>query len=132
MSEPLVFRFPLPDKVLYANGRGHWAMKHKAKKALWDLCDLLVTGKINPSPPDDAPWDKAEISASLVVAAQMDEGNCLNRMKALEDWLTTRQYLVDDSPKHLKWISLPTQRVSRKNTPEVIITLQRVDSFRAK
>lgn len=131
MSESLVFRFPMPDRVLYANGRGHWAVKHKAKNALWAMCDLLVQGKVNPSPPK-TPWEKAEIEASLVVPAVMDEGNCLNRLKALEDWLTTRGYVVDDSPKHLRWIALPTQRVSRKNTPEVVITLHPVTSFRKK
>ena len=124
-DEYLTFTLPLPDRSFSPNGRSHWAVKHKKKNALWAMADLLVKGKINPKPPK-TPWAKSEISARLVVGALHDEGNCLNRLKPLEDWLTTRGYIVDDSPKHLKWTGLPEQRVSRKNLPEVEITLTRV------
>lgn len=124
-TEQMVFTFPMPDRVLYANGRGHWAVKHKAKKALWDMCDILVAGGIFPKPPKK-PWDKAIITGRLTLGNPMDDDNAINRTKVLTDFLVTRGYLVDDSKKHLSWGGIPEQRVSRKNTPEIELTLTRV------
>ena len=129
MSDPdvLVFTFPMPDKCLYANGRGHWATKSKAKKALWAMCDILVHGKILPKRPKK-PWNKAIVTSRMTVGAMHDEDNAINRHKPILDWLVKRGYLVDDSRKHLTWGGFPVQRVSRKNTPEIELTLVRIDS----
>lgn len=119
-SLPLVFRLPLPLNL--ANSRMHWAAKHKAQKLWAERADLLVLGQINPKPPK-APWPKATIRAEMVVGNAMDEGNSLNRLKWVEDWLVRRKYILDDRAKCLKWEGLPVQRVSRKNAPSVTITL---------
>lgn len=125
MSDQLLFTLPLPDRSFSPNGRSHWAVKHKKKNALWAMADLLVKGKINPKPPK-SPWEKATIEAHCVVGAVNDHDNMLARLKTVVDWLVTRGYLVDDKPTHLEWAGMPTQRVSRKNSPEVQIVLTRV------
>ena len=124
-DEYLTFTLPLPDRSFSPNGRSHWAVKHKKKNALWQMADLLVKGKINPKPPK-TPWQKARIEMRCVVAATNDVDNLLARTKIITDWLVTRGYIVDDKPKHLEWAGMPTQRVSRKNSPECEITLTRV------
>lgn len=125
-DDTLTFTLPLPDRSFSPNGRSHWAVKHKKKNAIWTMADMLVKGKVNPKPPKQ-PWEKATITASCVVGAVNDHDNLLGRLKVVVDWLVTRGYLVDDKPKHLQWTGMPEQRVSRKNAPEVRITLTRVD-----
>jgi hypothetical protein len=125
-DDVLVFTLPLPDRSFSPNGRSHWAVKHKKKNALWAMADLLVKGKINPKPPK-TPWNKATIRVRCVVGAINDVDNLMARLKPTCDWLVTRGYVVDDKPKHLKWEGMPEQRVSRKNSPEIEITLTRVD-----
>lgn len=126
MADPvvLVFTFPMPDNI--ANARQHWAMKHRRKNTLWGLCDVLVKGKILPMPPKDAPWTKATISSRMVVGNSMDHDNAIARHKPLLDWLVTRGYLLNDTRKCLDWTGFPAQKVSRKNLPEIEITLTKV------
>ncbi len=54
---------------------------------------------------------------------QMDVDNALRRHKWILDWLKTRGYVVDDSPKHLEWVSFPEQRVKRDGNYRVELTL---------
>ncbi len=122
--ETLVFRFPLPPNN--GNQRGHWRTRHAAHVAFRDACDLLQAGAVLPPPPAQ-PWQKAVVSASFVTYNAMDVDGSVSRCKHAIDWLVTRGYLVDDKPKHLSWAGMPDQRVSHKNTPELLITLTRVD-----
>lgn len=124
MSDIFTFNFPMPPNL--GNARMHWAVKHKKKTAFWQMADLLVAGGVFPKPPKK-PWGKAKITASCVVGAINDTDNLMARMKWIGDFLTTRGYIVDDKPKHLEWSGMPTQRVSRKNLPEVLVTLERLD-----
>ena len=123
MNDTLTFTFPMPPNL--GNARMHWAVKHKKKTAFWSMADLLLKGKVFPKPPK-TPWQKARITAHCVVGAINDTDNLMARMKWVGDWLVTRGYLVDDKPRHLEWSGMPTQRVSRKNSPECEITLTRV------
>ena len=124
-DDTLTFTFPMPDRMLYANGRAHWAVKSKVKNALWATCDRLVLGEVLPDPPK-APWTKATVRSVMTVGAMHDDDNAMNRHKPILDWLVTRGYVVDDKRKHLQWEGLPTQRVSRKNAPSIELTLTRV------
>lgn len=124
MSDILLFTMPMPDNL--ANSRMHWAVKSKRKNALWAMCDLLVKGKVLPKKPKE-PWKKAQITVHMTLGNVMDTDNAVARCKQGIDWLVTRGYLVDDKPKHLIWTGMPTQRVSRKNSPELSITLERLD-----
>lgn len=112
----------MADRTHSPNGRSHWAVKHKKKHALWAMYDVLVHGQVNPAPPK-TPFSKATIEARCVVGAVNDLDNLLARLKPTVDWLVYAGYVVDDTPKHLEWVGMPTQRVSRKNTPEVEIVL---------
>jgi hypothetical protein len=125
--DTLVFRFPMPSNLANrASGKSHWRHLHSEKKAYWRTCDTLQAGGILPPPPP-LPWAKATIASRMVLGNLMDDSNAMNRHKWVEDWLVTRGYLVDDSRKHLTWAGIPEQRVSRKNEPELEITLTRVD-----
>lgn len=125
-NETLLFTLPLPDRSFSPNGRSHWAVKHKKKNTLWLMADMLVRGRVLPKAPK-IPWAKARITAHCIVAATNDVDNLMARLKIVVDWLVTRGYIADDKPRHLEWAGMPTQRVSRKNSPEVQITLERLD-----
>jgi hypothetical protein len=122
----LVFRFPLPDEALSPNGRAPWGKKHRLKSELWDQCDLLAAGNVNPSAPA-TPWATAQMTVRLVVWNALDNDNASARLKPLRDWLKQRGYIANDSARHLIEDGYPVQRVSRKNSPSVEITLTRVD-----
>ena len=124
MPDTLTFTMPLPDNL--ANSRLHWAVKHKRKTAFWLMCDMLRKGKVFPKPPKE-PWNKAEIAVHMTLGNTMDTDNAVARCKQAIDWLVTRGYVVDDKPKHLIWAGMPTQRVSRKNAPQLDITLTRLE-----
>ena len=122
-DEVLTFTFPMP--VNLANSRMHWRVKENHRQAFYAMCDLLLKGKIFPKPPK-TPWEKSTIASRMVLGGAMDDSNAMARHKWIEDWLRDRRYIVDDNKKHLKWAGFPEQRVSRKNSPEVEITLTRV------
>lgn len=116
----LVFRFPMPANL--ANSRMHWAVKNKSRTAYWRHLDLLKHGKILPPPPK-VPFEKVVIKSEMVLGSAMDHDNAVARHKYVIDWLKKRKYIVDDGPKRLRWAGFPSQRVSRKNEPEILITL---------
>lgn len=125
MTDMLTFRFPMPPNL--ANSRMHYMAKHKSKTSHWAMCDLLAKGGLLPKKPKSAPWDKAVVASQMVVGALHDHDNAVARHKFVLDWLVKRGYLVDDSPKHLRWEGFPTQRVSRKNEPSITLTLTKVE-----
>ena len=47
--------------------------------------------------------------------AKMDQGNALNRMKWIEDWLTKRGYIIDDKETHFEYTGLAKQVIARGN-----------------
>lgn len=115
---------PLPPNL--ANSRMQWRVKHHAKNNYWQRCDnVQLLGEFGifscPSPPI-APFTKATGAATLYVHQVMDEGNALNRLKWLEDWLVTRGYLEDDKPGCWRWVALPEQQIDRMN-PRVEISI---------
>ena len=112
---------PLPPNI--ANGsHGHWATRHKAKLAYWRECDMRAVANLIPGSPA-APPQRARIAVTLYLWAHMDDSNVMRRLKWVEDWLTTRGYIVDDSRKHLEYAGLPAQVIDRKN-PRVELTIE--------
>ena len=116
-------KFVLPLPLNLANSRIFWAKKHKLKLAYWlVLDDLQMVGKVPPPPQE--PWQKAVLSHHWYLHGRhMDQGNCYNRLKWIEDWLVTRGYLVDDTPECLT-LEKPVQETDRKNK-RVEVTLRR-------
>ena len=109
---PMQLRLPLPPNR--ANARGHWRKHHFAKKRYWETLDRLqLIGKLPPPPPE--PFYKVMATVTFRLWAKMDQGNALNRMKWIEDWLTKRGYIIDDKEKHFEYTGLPKQVIARGN-----------------
>lgn len=115
---------PLPPNI--ANGRMHWRVKQKHKRAYWDLCDMYRLAGETPAPPTSPPA-KARFTVTLYLHQMMDDGNAMNRLKWTEDWLTANGYIADDSRKHLEYAGLPEQVIDRKR-PRVEIVVEAVEN----
>jgi hypothetical protein len=99
VTEPLVFVLPLPINI--GNSRTHWSAKLKAKKAYWNLCDLMLMAKrLPPRPARPYPW--ARLTAVIHHTHDTDADNREARLKWALDWLKTRGYIVDDSDAYLE------------------------------
>jgi hypothetical protein len=128
MSETLTLVVPMPPNI--ANGsHGHWRARHREKKEYWDALDVyasvLAAGHpryvIPPPPPQ--PFPKATIRSVMYLGAAMDDSNAMRRHKWVEDWLTTRGYIVDDRKKCLKWAGFPEQIIKRDGNYRLVLTL---------
>ena len=108
----LKFHFPMPPNR--ANARGHWRKHHRGMTAYYSQLDALLMFRRLPKPPR-TPYGEVRATATLHLYNLMDQGNALNRLKWIEDWLVSRDYVVDDSPKHFTYTGLPTQVIDRKN-----------------
>jgi len=99
---------------------------YKEKVAYWrELDTSQLLGNI-PKPPRK-PFEKARIKSVMRLGAAMDDGNAMNRHKWIEDWLTTRGYIVDDRKKNLEWEGLPEQIIKRDGNYSITITLTQTE-----
>jgi len=119
-------RITVPMPLNIGNGsHGHWATRDNQRKAYLRTLDTLqAAGKI-PAPPSK-PFERARLDSVMYLARQMDPDNAARRHKWVLDWLRTRGYIVDDSPKHLEWVSFPEQRVKRRDMYEIALTLTKL------
>ncbi len=117
----LTLTFPMPRNI--GNGsHGHWRARHAQRVAYFRALDMLqLLGKI-PAPPT-SPHGRVRVDSIMHLANQMDVDNALRRHKWILDWLKTRGYIADDSPKHLEWVSFPEQRVKRDGNYRVELSL---------
>ena len=100
MTASLVFVLPLP--VNLANARfGHWSNLHRTKTQYWNTLDLMAMAKRVPRKPA-APMMRSLMDVEIHHTHDCDHTNRETRVKWVEDWLTTRGYIVDDSDAHLK------------------------------
>ena len=111
---------PLPPNMANKSW-GHWAKKARARDEY--MMRALVMSQDVRRPP--SPWPHARIRIKLYVWNLLDSDNLTARLKWAVDFLVEREFIVDDSPKHLKWEELPTQVIDRKN-PRVEIELEAV------
>lgn len=113
--------FPMPRNI--GNGaHGHWATRNAQRVAYLKALDTLqACGKI-PAPPKK-PFDRVRVDSIMHLANQMDVDNALRRHKWILDFLKTRGYIVDDSPKHLEWVSFPEQHVKRDGNYRVELSI---------
>lgn len=111
---------PMPANV--TNGRLHWTAAHRGKKSYAKRLDELQNAGLIPPPPP-RPFQRASISAVMVLGAAMDDDNALARTKSCLDWLKTRGYIADDRKKNLVWLGLPTQVVTRKMEARISLVL---------
>lgn len=122
MSGPtLTFEFPMPRNI-GNGGHYHWRTRHNQKLAYIKALDALqAVGKLPPPPKERI--QRARVDSVMHLASQMDHDNALRRHKWVLDWLKTRGYIADDSPKHLEWVSFPEQRVKRNGNYRIALTL---------
>lgn len=114
---------PLPPNRNRGNRSGGWAWA-SAKKKWYAAADLVSCGKGFPKPPK-VPLTKVRVSAVLVMPNWMDADNAFYRAsKAPMDWLKSRGYIENDSPKHIVWAALPEQLVSRREEPRLELTIE--------
>ena len=116
---------PLPPQI--GNERGHWAVRHRRKKAFYRACDERQGVGLIPAPPD-VPIPHARLSAHLYLWNRMDHDNLGIRLKAALDWLVTRGYLTDDGPDYLT-VDGVEQSVDR-NSQRIEIDLARTQPER--
>lgn len=101
---------PLPPNI--ANGRYHWAQKHRLKKKFYQRCDqmsLLVPRSEWP----DEPHQKADVRVKLCTWGPMDRDNQFARCKWVLDWLVTRGVIQDDASRFIDLTV--TNEVDRKD-----------------
>lgn len=104
----------------------HWTVKHRAKtEYARHVYALQMAGKLPLTP--FQPWNKALVTATLVVGNAMDDDNAVARCKWPLDLLVQLGYLADDRRKVLQWAAFPEQVVSRKQEPSLTLILSPVD-----
>jgi Holliday junction resolvase RusA-like endonuclease len=109
-EQALTLVLPLPLNL--ANSRMHHMVKHRKKVAYWEALDLRKSARMIPRPPLIPP-SFAKVDIVLYVWAKCDKGNAYNRVKWVEDWLTSRGYISGDREDQIELVV--TQKVDRKN-----------------
>jgi len=120
----LTFVLPLPPNL--ANSRWHWRVKQNKKKQYTAALDLLRVARLLPPVPS-VPWQRATVTAALVLGAAQDDDNAIARCKWALDWIVRAGYLSDDRRKVLRWGGFPEQLVTRKQDYTLTLTLTRCD-----
>jgi hypothetical protein len=121
-AKPLHVIVPMPPNI--GNGsHGHWAVRDKQRKAYLKALDMWQAAKRIPPPPPE-PLQRATIDSVMNLSRMMDQDNAMRRHKWVLDWLKTRGYIADDSPKVLTWVSFPEQRVKMHDEYTIEITLR--------
>ena len=124
-AQTLRFEFPLPPRLNTNAFRGHWGRAAREKKQWYSNCDARQALGLLPRPPA-APFRHAAIQATLYVARLHDADNAFHRCAKFPlDYLKTRGFIVDDSPTHIHWTGIPTQRVTKNGNAhymEIVLT----------
>jgi hypothetical protein len=104
VSLTLVLWLPKPPDN--ANGREHWAVANKAKRAYWDeLYRRLQTGYHFPYAPAVA-IQRATLSVEWFAERKQwmpDKDNITRRLKPVVDWLVANQWLAGDTADRVSW-----------------------------
>jgi hypothetical protein len=116
----IVIRAPMPPNL--ANGRMHWATKHKKRAAFMKALDDRQGAGLIPRPPETR-WRHVELSSVMTLHQAMDPDNAVARHKWAIDWLVTRGYLADDAALNVRWNGFPTQIISRSKPAEIELTI---------
>lgn len=103
---------PLPPNR--ANARGRWETRYFGQLRYHTMLDDRQRVGLVPPPPTQA-YAKVAVTVAMYVWGRMDQGNAVNRMKWIEDWLVSRGYVIDDTEECFRYTGFPTQKVDRKN-----------------
>lgn len=90
-----MIELPFPDKILWPNGRGHWAVKSKAFKAHkgWAYIAGKSEFRFRASPPELVDWS---VTIHPKTANVIDDDNARASLKAYQDGFAAALG-VDDS-----------------------------------
>lgn len=124
MTESITIVLPLPPNL--SNSRWHWRTRLKAKKDYMYMCTLGASQYLSKIPWYVAP-EKVQINAHFVLGGRSDIDNLFARLKFPLDFLVLSHIVKDDSPKHLEWVGIPTQEVTRKKPYSLTLTLTPID-----
>lgn len=104
---------PLPPNFSNPAGfRGHWATEKEIKDAYRNHCDAIRAQRLIPAPPSE-PAELTRCRIVLYTSREMDLDNANHRRKVAQDWLKTRGYIKDDSPKHFDVVESRQERCAR-------------------
>jgi crossover junction endodeoxyribonuclease RusA len=81
-----VIELPFPAKILWPNGRGHWAAKAKAFKAhkQWAAIAGMIEFRDRPRPTESVTWS---VTIHPKTANPIDDDNARASLKAYQDGL---------------------------------------------
>lgn len=114
----------MPMPMNLGNGsHGHWSSLYGKKKRYWSDLDMRQLTKQIPLAPHSA-FNFVRVSSVMYLGARMDYDGAMRRHKWPMDWLTTRGYIVDDSPKHVEWTGFPQQIIKRGQFYRIELTLE--------
>lgn len=116
----LTFVMPMPPNL--ANGRMHWAKKHKERTNYFGSLNIRQAAGMLPKPPASPP-SKAKIRAKMFLGAPMDHDNAVARLKWAVDWLVAERYLAGDRPGQLEWENFPQQVIKRNKDYRIELTV---------
>jgi len=119
-NEIKIFLGTPPD--VGGNARKNWRTTLKGKKKYLAECDERQLLGLVPPPPAK-PISLCRIATHFRTHCTLDWDNACARQKYPLDWLVTRGYLLDDSPKVIPACPIVTQEIDRKNKQiEITIT----------
>ena len=136
----LTLTVPMPPTMMNRRSSNHWRAVHCAKLDYWERLDnLRLASKCVqpdslaclapfhvPEPPPE-PLARVAVYSVMHLGGAMDDDNAMHRHKFLLDWLKSREYIVDDRRKNLKWVSFPEQHVKRDGNYRITISLSRIE-----
>lgn len=103
-SDLRTFTLTLPLPPNLANQRVHWRRRISQKDAYRQKVRntvLMIPWQVRR--PKGAPWRRVHIEAKVYVWNLMDMDNLWARLKWPVDALVQEGYIVDDSPKFVRW-----------------------------
>lgn len=120
-SEIKIILPPPPD--VGGNARKNWRTALRDKKRYYNACDERQLLGLIPPPPAK-PIAFCKITTHFRTHCTLDWDNICGRQKLPLDFLVTRGYLLDDSPKVIPVCPVVTQEIDRQNKQiEITITI---------
>ena len=91
----------------------HWTVRSKLKSKWFDIFKEYLDA----NPPE--PIEKYNIT--LTVNSRLDPSNCIMVIKFFEDTLKKLEYIVDDSPKYCKSITIKPDENLEKPSFKIVL-----------
>ena len=112
----------MPPKELRGNSRSHWGDKKKWK----DFFQEATIWRLREQ--DPKPMDKVNIKYTAYYCGRpIDIDNLITGMKYAQDCLTIQGIIPDDSPDHIKNVSVEYHRVKHKRQVQLVMEVTEVD-----